>query len=288
MRKDLISELHRRFEDVSSHLSGTSGETVECWTARDIQPLLGYDTWRRFHDVIVKAMRACEQSGHEIGDHFVDVGKMVSLGSGAEREVPDILLSRYACYLIAQNGDSKKEPVAFAQTYFALQTRKQELIEERLADAERLEARDKLKRTEKELSGALYQRGIDQRGFAIIRSKGDMALFGGRTTADMKYRLGIAKTRALADFLPTVTIKAKDLAAEMTNHTVRTQNLHGQSPIAAEHVRSNTNVRAALNKSAIYPENLPAAEDAKKLERRVQKEEIELAKRAEDAKLRGR
>lgn len=288
MRKDLITELHRKFEDVSAILEADTGESVECWRARDLQSLLGYDTWRRFHDVIEKAKTACSKSGQSIEDHFVGVGKMVPLGSGSEREVPDILLSRYACYLIAQNGDPKKEPIAFAQTYFAMQTRKQELVEERLADAERLEARDKLKKTEKELSGVLYQRGIDQRGFGIIRSRGDQALFGGPTTADMKYRLGVPKKRALADFLPTVTIKAKDLAAEMTNHTVRAQDLHGQAPITEEHVKNNRNVRAALTRSDIYPESLPAEEDAKKLERKVQKEEIELARQAEHAKLKSR
>ncbi len=264
---DTITRLKAIFEAKAIDFDG-----VETWLARDLQKLLGYSEWRNFQHVIAKAKEACAGAGAAVGDHFVDVNKVIEKGKGAREEFPDIALSRYASYLVAQNGDPQKAPVAFAQTYFALQTRKQEVLEERIAERERLVAREKLGQTERELSGVLYERGVDDRGFGIIRSKGDAALFGGPTTADMKKRLQVPDARALADFLPTVTIKAKDLAAEITNHTVKTANLRGQDAIGGQHVKSNFNVRKALITSGINPENLPAAEDIKKVERRIKSE----------------
>lgn len=244
-------------------------DDTEYWFARDLQILLEYDEWRNFQRVLEKAIIACEKSGVPPSDHFVDVNKMVSLGSGSEREIADVALTRYACYLIAQNGDPHKEPIAFAQTYFALQTRKQELIEERLALAERLAAREKLRDTETELSKNIFERGVDNQGFARIRSRGDSALFGGPTTSTMKKRLGVPDGRPLADFLPTVTIKAKDLVTEMTNFNAQKNDLQGEGAITDEHIQNNTEVRGVLTSRGIYPETLPPEEDIKKLERRV-------------------
>lgn len=268
MKNEVIIKLTKSFEE-SAHTE----DGVEYWMARDIQELLEYDEWRNFLHVIDKAKMSCQKSGHFPGDHFVEVNKMVSLGSGGTREVPDIVLSRYACYLIAQNGDSRKEPVAFAQSYFALQTRKQELLEKHIQMVERVEARRKLTRTEKELSSTLYEHGVDDQGFARIRSKGDQALFGGRSTIDMKRKLGVPEARPLADFLPTITIKAKDFAGEITHFNVKKENLRGEKQIASEHVKNNEDVRQVLVKSRIYPEELPAEEDIKKLERKLKGED---------------
>jgi len=273
MQRRTIAKLRRSFEDAKTEFEG-----VEAWYARDLQKLLDYDEWRNFLNVVERARTSCEQAGQDPENHFVGVNKMVQIGSGGEREVADILLTRYGCYLLAQNGHPNKEPVAFAQAYFALQTRKQELLEERLALHERLEARNKLTKTEKELSSLIYQRGVDQKGFGIIRSKGDQALFGGHTTKTMKQVLKIPANRALADFLPTVTIKAKDLAAEMTNHNVKNSSVYGHENISNLHVGNNENVREALTKSGIYPEKLPPEEDIKKLERRFASEEKKLSK----------
>lgn len=264
MKREIIFNLRKSFEEASCEEKG-----VEFWMARDLQLLLNYSEWRNFILVIEKSKVSCVTSGQLISDHFVDVNKMVQIGSGGERQLEDIMLSRYACYLIAQNGDPRKESIAFAQSYFALQTRKQELIEERIAFAERIQAREKLTATETELSGIIYQRGVDSEGFARIRSKGDQALFGGYTTLQMKRKLDIPLTRPLADFLPTITIKAKDLAAEITNFNVKKNDLNGESKIKVEHERNNKDVRAVLGKSGIKPENLPPEEDIKRLERKV-------------------
>lgn len=281
MEKEVIVRLHKSFEESVHEENG-----VEYWLARELQVLLGYDEWRNFEGVVEKAKCGCTNAKQRIGDHFVGVNKMVGVGSGAEREVRDIMLTRYACYLIAQNGDPRKEAIAFAMTYFAIQTRKQELVEQRLAEWDRLQAREKLSLSEKELSGVLFERGVDNQGFARIRSKGDSALFGGYTTNDMKNRLGVPGTRALADFLPAVTIKAKDLATEMTNHKVkRDQSLQGEPVITSEHVKNNENVRDMLVKSGIYPESLPAGEDAKKLGRKLRTSDKKLVKSVK--KLRG-
>jgi DNA-damage-inducible protein D len=218
---------------------------------------------------VEKAKESCKTTGEDILDHFVDVTKMVKIGSGAERKQDDIMLTRYACYLIAQNGDPKKEQIAFAQSYFAIQTRKQELLEERIRLNERLQAREKLAATETELSKNIYERGVDNKGFANIRSKGDWALFGGLTTSNMKKKLGIPENRPLADFLPTITITAKQLATEITNFNVKQYDLKGETRIIDEHVKNNKDVRGLLGKSGIKPEQLPAEEDIKKLERRV-------------------
>jgi len=264
MEKSTIIKLNKTFQE-----SAYEQEGVEYWLARELQELLGYTDWRNFLNAIVKAKESCKATGEEELDHFVDVNKMVKIGSGAERKQEDMMLTRYACYLIAQNGDPKKEQIAFAQSYFAIQTRKQELLEERIQLIERLQAREKLAATETELSKNIYERGVDNKGFANIRSKGDWALFGGITTSNMKKKLGIPENRPLADFLPTITITAKQLATEITNFNVQQHDLKGESKITNEHVKNNIDVRGLLGKSGIKPEQLPAEEDIKKLERRV-------------------
>jgi len=251
---------------------------IEFWYARDLMIQLGYTKWQNFGEVITKAKTACSIAGEPVENHFTDVSKMVSIGSGAERPVQDLMLTRYACYLIAQNGDSRKKAVAFAQTYFAVQTRKQELIEERLHLQDRLQARQKLTESETELSKNIYERGVDNLGFGRIRSKGDAALFGGNSTAKMKDKLGMPANRPLADFLPTVTIAAKNLAAEITNHNVGQNDLRGENAISSEHVQNNSSVRNMLGERGIKPENLPPEEDLKKLERRVKSAEKKLIK----------
>jgi DNA-damage-inducible protein D len=250
--------------------------TTEFWFARDLQDLLGYSEWRNFLKVIEKAKDSAYSVGATVQNHFVDVNKMVQIGSGAGRPIEDVMLTRYACYLVAQNGDPRKEAIAFAQTYFAVQTRKQELIEERILLQERLQARQKLTESETELSRNIYERGVDDQGFGRIRSKGDAALFGGNTTGQMKNKLEIPSNRPLADFLPTVTIAAKNLATEITNHNVRQKDLHGELTITEEHVQNNTGVRNMLGDRGIKPEELPPEEDIKKLERRIKSDEKRL------------
>lgn len=253
---------------------------IEFWYARELMPLLGYERWENFEKAIKRAMSSCETSGINVLDHFREVTKMIALGKGARRAVKDYMLTRYACYLIAQNGDPQKEEIAFAQSYFAVQTRRQELIEERIALIERTEARGRLRESEKRLSQNIYERGVDDAGFGRIRSRGDQALFGGHTTMEMKARLGVKDNRPLADFLPTLTIAAKNLAAEMTNYNVEEKDLQGERAITGEHVQNNLSVREMLNLRGIKPEELPPSEDIKKLERRVKSQEKKLAAQA--------
>ena len=277
MNKQLITTLQNELNQLSNTLENS---TVEYWYARDLQKILGYNSWDKFQNVIQKAKTACQNSDVEVSDHFRQVGKMVQIGSEAMREIEDIILTRYACYLIAQNGDSKKEQIAFAQTYFAIQTRKQELIEQRLELEDRLQARAKLRESETELSKNIYERGVDDSGFGRIRSKGDTALFGGNTTQNMKDKLGVPNGRPLADFLPTITITAKNLATEITNHNVKQKNLYGENSIANEHVQNNESVRGLLTERGIKPEELPPADDLKKLERKVKSDEKKMIKQS--------
>ena len=266
MKSEEIQTLFEQFENAAATV-----ENVECWSASELQPLLGYAKWENFSKVIEKAKESCRQVGHPVADHFPDARKMVPIGSGAEKEIDDILLTRYACYLIAQNGDPRKPQIAFAQTYFAVQTRRAELIEQRLQEAERVKARAKLQETEKKLSGILYERGVNDKGFANIRSKGDQALFH-LSTQQMKTKMGVPDNRPVADFLPTISIKAKDFAAEMTNVNVQSKDLQGEPAITKEHVDNNQAVRKILLERGIVPENLPPAEDVKKVERRLKSE----------------
>ena len=273
MEKNTIAKLNKTFEECAYQQDG-----IEYWLARELQVLLDYTQWRNFLNVIDKARQSCRTSGEDVSNHFADVSKTIPMPKGAEKTIDDIMLTRYACYLIAQNGDPKKEQIAFAQSYFAIQTRKQELLEERIQLMERLQAREKLAATETELSKNIYERGVDNKGFANIRSKGDWALFGGHNTSAMKRKLGIAESRPLADFLPTITITAKQLATEITNFNVKKNDLKGENRITNEHLKNNKDVRSLLGKSGIKPEELPPEEDIKKLQRRVKSADKKISK----------
>ncbi|MBQ0022573.1 MAG: DNA damage-inducible protein D [Prevotellaceae bacterium] len=279
MDRQSIITYKESFDTIANYITGDDGnEQVEVWFARDLQSVLGYARWENFQTAIGRAVDSCKSLNVNVNDHFREVTKMIPLAKGAQREIQDYMLTRYACYLIAQNGDPKKPEIAFAQSYFAVQTRKLEIIEERLNDLARLETRDRLRSSEKQLSRNIFERGVDDRGYARIRSKGDTALFGGHTTEDMKQRLGIKSTRPLADFLPTLTIAAKNLATEMTNYNVEQKDLRGEPSITREHIQNNVSVRDMLSQRGIQPENLPAAEDIKKLERRVASADKKLEK----------
>jgi len=272
MKKEFITELFNKFEESCYIYEG-----IECWSARELQRILGYSQWRNFENAIDKAKISCQNAGELVENHFADISKTIQMPKGAEKEIFDYALTRYACYLIAQNGDTTKSEISFAQTYFAVQTRKQEIIEKRLLDVARVNAREKLTQSEKKLSGIIFERGVDNNSFAKIRSKGDQALFG-RTTNDMKRILNVPDKRPLADFLPTLTIKAKDFATELTSHNVLDKNLNGDFQITQEHVDNNLAVRKMLHDRGVKPEQLPPAEDVKKVERRLESDEKKIIK----------
>lgn len=278
MEINRITSYTESFNAIANHIEGENGEKLEVWFARDLQSRLGYARWENFQVAIGRAVESCKSQNINVDDHFREVTKMVTLGSGAQREIQDYMLTRFACYLIAQNGDPKKEEIAFAQGYFALQTRRAELIAEHLQYLARIEVRERLRSSEKQLSQNIYERGVDDRGYARIRSKGDTVLFGGYTTEDMKRRLGVKSSRPLADFLPTLTIAAKNLATEMTNYNVEQKDLYGEASITTEHMDNNRSVRQMLSQRGIKPEELPPSEDIKKIERRMNSNEKKIEK----------
>jgi len=274
MKKELIAELFQKFEQARHEYN-----EVECWSARELQEIFNYTEWRNFLKVVEKAKKVCENAGAQVSDHFAGIGKMINLAKGAQREIEDITLIRYACYLVAQNGDPAKPSIGFARTYFAEQTYRQKIIGQRLLRLARESAPDKLFKSEKLLFTTIYERGVDEKGFATIRSKGDQALFGGFGTNDMKRKLDVPANRPLADFLPMLTIKAKDFATELTSHNVTEKDLKGEQPITEEHVENNKAVRKMLLERGVQPEALPPAEDVKKLQRRLETEEKKLVKK---------
>lgn len=267
MEIEVIKQLTSSFESIVK----TTDDGLEFWLARDLQGLLGYTEWRNFLLSVDKAKLSCTTSKQRIEDHFITSEKEVLTGSGGSKKIDDIMLTRYACYLIAQNGDPRKPKIAFAQTYFAVQTRKLELIEQHIVQSERLRARKKLAETEKELSKVIFEQTGSEKNFGIIRSKGDKALFG-YSTGQMKSKWQVPQSRALADFAPTIILKAKDFATEITIFNTKAKQLKAEPGISSEHVKNNQSVRKALLERGIIPETLPPEEDVQKLGRKLQSE----------------
>lgn len=273
MKKEIIQSLTKNFEEFANK----TNEGIEFWLARDLQNLLGYEKWSNFLNVVEKAKISCQTNKQEPSYHFADAGKTIEMPKTAVREVDDIMLTRYACYLVAQNGDPRKEEIAFAQTYFALQTRKAELIEQKILEHERVQARHKLAKTEKELSQVIFQQTGSDKNFALIRSKGDQALFS-KTTAQMKDRWKIKADKPLADHMPTILLKAKDFATEITIFNAKENKMGNENQISNEHITNNKTVRETLISRGITPENLPPEDDIKKLERKLQGESKKISK----------
>ncbi len=254
---------------------------MEFWSARDLMPMLGYTKWQKFTEVIERAKAACKLSGQNIDDHVTGAGKMIATGKGATRKIEDFFLTRYAFYLIAQNGDPRKPEIALAQTYFATQTRKQELLEQRDMESKRLDARAKLRETESKIESTVYERGIKYPvEFATFKNKHIEALYGGISASQLKKIRKIPPKRSLADFDSHVELKAKDFALAMTDHNIKEKDIRGKEAMNTEVVKNSRETRQALLNRGIKPEHIKPEEDLKLVESRKNKEAKRIAGKA--------